>query len=297
MPVLFNDFCYAWKEALKGLYRNRWLSLASIGVVVVTLLMLGLFMLVSLNINFITTSVKDQVEIVVYVADDATAAEREELHALLSKNEALDEVRFVSRAEALQRLKAQLGNLLEGYDLDAENPLPDSYEIQTSLPEAVPEVAQELEGYPAVESVYYGRGVVENLFTVTNALQWVGLFLMIGLAITAVFLIAHTIRLTVYLRGREITIMKYVGATNWFIRWPFVLEGLILGFWGAILPLAALYFIYGAAVDWVVSNNLLFLNLLPVEGAMLELAKYLLPLGIGLGILGSAFSMGRFLRV
>ena len=191
MSVRFSGFCYAWKEAFKGLYRNRWLSLASIGVVVVTLLMLGLFMLVSLNINFITSTVKDQVEIVVYVADDATAAERAELHTLLTENAALDEVRFVSRAEALQRLKVQLGDLLEGYDLDAENPLPDSYEIRTTIPESVSDVAQEFEGYPAVDSVYYGQGVVENLFTVTNALQWVGLFLMIGLAVTAVFLIAH----------------------------------------------------------------------------------------------------------
>ena len=111
------------------------------------------------------------------------------------------------------------------------------------------DVAQEFEGYPAVDSVYYGQGVVENLFTVTNALQWVGLFLMIGLAVTAVFLIAHTIKLTVYLRGKEISIMKYVGATNWFIRWPFILEGLLLGLLGAILPLAGLYYIYGAAVD------------------------------------------------
>jgi len=99
------------------------------------------------------------------------------------------------------------------------------------------------------------------------------------------------------MRKKEIAIMKYVGATNWFIRWPFVLEGLFMGFLGAVLPMLALYYIYIHSVEWVTVNNLLFLSLLPVEQVMIELAKYLVPLGTILGILGSAFSMGRFLRV
>jgi cell division transport system permease protein len=99
------------------------------------------------------------------------------------------------------------------------------------------------------------------------------------------------------MRKREIAIMKYVGATNWFIRWPFLLEGLLMGFAGAILPMAALYYIYQYSVEWVAVNNLIFLSLLPVQLVIIELAKYLVPLGTGLGVLGSAFSMGRFLRV
>jgi len=91
--------------------------------------------------------------------------------------------------------------------------------------------------------------------------------------------------------------MKYVGATNWFIRWPFILEGLVIGSFGAALPLAALYYLYDASVGWVVSNNLLFLNLIAVPSVMLELVKYLVPLGTGLGVLGSLLSMDRFVRV
>ena len=297
MSVPFNGFFYAWSEAIKGLYRNRWLSIASIGVVVVTLIMLGTFMMLSLNINFITTTVKEQVEIVVYVDEAATEAELGELDAMLQAHADLEEVRFVSREEALRRLQVQMGNLLEGYDIESENPLRHSYEIRTIIPESVSSVARELESYPAVGSVYYGQGVVENLFTVTRVLQWVGLALMAGLAVTAIFLIAHTIKLTVYIRSKEISIMKYVGATNWFIRWPFILEGLMLGLIGAVLPLVGLYYIYGAANDWVLANNLFFLSLLPIPVIMFELAKYLVPLGTGLGVLGSVFSMGRFLRV
>ena len=91
--------------------------------------------------------------------------------------------------------------------------------------------------------------------------------------------------------------MKYVGATNWFIRWPFLLEGLIIGLLGAVLPLSGLYYIYRAALGWVAVNDLMFLTLLPASPIMSELSKYLLPLGTGLGILGSAFSMDRYLRV
>jgi cell division transport system permease protein len=297
MPVLFNGFFYAWGEALKSLYRNRWMSIASVGVVVVTLLMLGTFMMVSLNVTHITDAVKSQVEIVVYVDDDAALEQQNQLQGRLTAHSELAEVRFVSREEAFERLQSQSGDLLEGYNIDEENPLRNSYEIRTVVPESVTEIARELEGYPAVASVYYGKGVVENLFNVTRALQLVALGLMVLLAITAVFLIAHTIKLTVYIRSREIMIMKYVGATNWFIRWPFVLEGLALGLLGAVLPLFALYYIYQLSVDWVVTNNLHFLSLIPVSAIIIELAKYLVPLGTGLGILGSSFSMGRFLKV
>ncbi len=293
----FSGWIYGCGEALRGLYRNKWMTVASVGVVVVTLLMLGGFMLVNLNLNYITEDVKGQVEIVLYVEERASQAERKALHEKLVAHSSLSEVRFVSRYEALQRLKKQMGDIVEGYESAEENPLPDSFELRTHRPEAVGAVAKELESYPAVARVTYGEETVERLFAATRAIQLVGLALMVGLAVTAIFLIAHTIRLTVFIRRREIMIMKYVGATNWFIRWPFVLEGLIIGFTGALLPLAGLYFIYSASLEWVEANNLMFLTLLPVLPIMGELSKYLLPLGTGLGILGSAFSMDRFLRV
>lgn len=281
------------------MYRNLWVNIASVGVVMITLLMLGALVAVSLNINFVTETVKQQVEIVVYIDDSAATEERQELRRRLITNTSLAEVRFVSREEALARLKeqfAQRGEFLTGYDTSENNPLPDSYEVLTVVPEAVPEVARELEGYPAVSEVFYGKGYVETLFTTLNAVQVVGLALMAALGVTAVFLISHSIRLAVLLRRREIMIMKYVGATNWFIRWPFIIEGLTLGVLGALLPLAALYYVYQHTLIWV-GTNLHFVSLVPSPVLMLELFKYLLPLGLGLGALGSVFSMSRFLRV
>ncbi|NLA04801.1 MAG: ABC transporter permease [Firmicutes bacterium] len=293
----FNSFLYACGEALRNLYRNKWMTIASVGVVVVTLLMLGGFMMINFNLNHITEDIKKQVEIVLYIDEEAAAKKHDELNGKLMAHSSLAEVRFVPRSEAMERLKEQLGDIVDGYEGAEDNPLRDSYELRTHRPEAVGKVAKELKNYPAVAEVHYGESTVEKLFTATRAIQVVGLILMFGLAVTAIFLIAHTIRLTVFVRRREIMIMKYVGATNWFIRWPFVLEGMLIGALGAALPLAALYFIYQASLEWVASNNLMFLTLLPLPFVMTELVKYLVPLGTGLGILGSAFSMDRFLRV
>ncbi len=295
--MFISGFTYIVAETFKGLFRNRWMCITSTGVVMVTLLMLGLFMLVNLNVGYITETVKDQVEIVIYLDDRASEADLNELDRRLNNHSGVEEVNYVSSEEHMDRLQRQLGNMLEGYDTDLDNPLLASYEIKTVVPEAVVDLAREFTTYPGVSNVFYGQGYVENLFSVTRVIQLVGLALMLGLSVTAVFLISHTIKLTVMMRRKEIAIMKYVGATNWFIRWPFLLEGLLMGFVGAVLPLAALYYIYQYAVEWVEINNLLFLNLLPVEQVIFELAKYLTPLGTALGMLGSLFSMGRFLRV
>lgn len=297
MPMFINGFFYIIAETFKGLYRNRWMCITSTGVVMVTLLMLGLFMLVNLNISHITETVKEQVEIVVYIDEHADQEALNELGQRLSSHSGIAEVRYVSSEEHMDRLHRQLGGVLEGYDTGLDNPLLASYEIRTTRPESVVSMAEEFQSYPGVSNVFYGQGYVESLFAVTGVIQMVGLALMAGLSITAIFLISHTIKLTVMMRKREISIMKYVGATNWFIRWPYVLEGLLMGFVGAVLPLVGLYYLYEYSVEWVTVNNLVFLTLLPVQQVIIELAKYLVPLGTGLGIMGSIFSMGRFLRV
>ena len=295
--MFISGFGYIIGETFKGLYRNRWMCLTSTGVVAVSLLMLGLFMLVNMNVAHITDLVKEQVEIVIYIDDQASRDTVDALKQKLQDNPGVLEARYISSEEHMNRLRQQLGRALEGYDTELDNPLLASYEVKVVVPESVAELAAEFQTYPGVDEVFYGQGYVEKLFSVTRVLQLIGLALMAGLSVTAVFLVAHTIRLTVMMRKKEIAIMKYVGATNWFIRWPFLLEGFLMGLLGSIMPLVALYYIYRYSLDWVSANNLVFLALLPVETVMLELVKYLLPLGTGLGILGSSFSLGRFLKV
>ncbi len=295
--MFINGFIYILGETLKGLYRNRWMCLTSTGVVMVTLLMLGGFMVVNLNVRHITEVVKEQVEMVVYIDNSADRATVEELGRSIAGHQAVARVEYISSEEHMNRLQQQLGGMLEGYDTALDNPLLASFEVRTENPETVVRLAEEFETYPGVSAVFYGQGYVENLFAVTRIIQIIGLALMAGLAITAVFLISHTIKLTVLMRKKEITIMKYVGATNWFIRWPFLLEGLLMGFVGALIPLGLINYVYQVSMEWVATNELMFINLLPLQIVITELSFYLIPLGTGLGILGSTFSMGRFLKV
>ncbi len=285
-------------EALKSIARNGWMSVASIAVVAITLLILGSFMVLNYNVTLITEDVKEQVQIVLYVDEEASGEDRLKLQQKLVGHPQMEEVRFVSRDEALERLKRQLGDrsyLVEGYEGE-DNPLRDSYELRTKIPEDIAIVAGEIKEYPGVDYVDYGSGVVEPLFQFTGVVRWIGLIFMAGLAVTAVFLIAHTIRLTVYIRRKEIMIMKYVGATDWFIRWPFLFEGLVLGFIGAVIPIIIIYYGYNTAVAWA-QTNIYFVSLVSPEDIIEEMVKVLLPLGVILGVLGSSISVRRFLKV
>lgn len=290
---------YFLGEAIKSIVRNGWMSIASVGVVSITLLILGSFMVLSFNVALFTQDIKEQVQIVLYIDETSDEETRLELQRLLALHPQLEEVRFVSKEEAMERLKAQLGDrayLLEGLDVAEENPLRDSYQLRTKIPEDIPLVAEEIAGYPGVGYLDYGKGVVEPLFQFTSLVRWIGLMFMAGLAVTAIFLIAHTIRLTVYIRRREIMIMKYVGATDWFIRWPFIFEGLILGLVGALIPIIVIYYGYQAAFHWL-QSNIYFLPLIPTEKIMEEIIKVIVPLGVALGVLGSGISVRRFLKV
>jgi cell division transport system permease protein len=290
---------YFFKEALKSIVRNGWMSIASMGVVSITLLLLGSFVVLSFNVDLVTHDLKEDVQIVLRIDEKASESTRAELHSRLVAHPQVSEVRFVDKEEAMGRLKDKLGDrssLLEGYEEPEDNPLRDSYELRTAIPEEISVVAAQLESYPGVAEVDYGSGVVEPLFQFTGLVRWIGLAFMAGLAVTTVFLIAHTIRLTVYVRRKEIMIMKYVGATDWFIRWPFLFEGLILGLIGAVIPVIVIFYSYQAAALWM-RSNIYFVSLLPPEKVVEEIVKILLPLGVALGIVGSTISVRRFLKV
>ncbi len=290
---------YFLGEALKNIARNGWMSIASMGVVSITLLILGSFVVLSFNVDLVTHDLKEQVQIVLYVDEGASEKTRAELHGKLVTHPDLTEVRFVNRAEAMERLKGKLGDrssLLDGYEEPEDNPLRDSYELRTIVPEEISTVALDIKSYAGVADVDYGSGVVEPLFQFTGLIRWIGLVFMSGLAVTTIFLIAHTIRLTVFLRRKEIMIMKYVGATDWFIRWPFLFEGLILGLIGAILPVVVIFYGYQAAALWM-QSNIYFVSLLPPEKIMEGITRILIPLGVALGIIGSTISVRRFLKV
>jgi cell division transport system permease protein len=294
-----RNFGYFLRVSLKSLVRNRWMSLASIGVVSVTLLLLGIFIIVNYNVELFARVIKDQVEIVIHVKDGTSAEDLEKLRVRLIEIPEIREVRYVSKREALERLKESFGDkayLLDGYEDDAMNPLRDSFEVRTTIPEDIPMVAERIQGFPVVDWVDFGGELLERLFLVTRGIRSGVFFFAIILGLTALFLIANTIKLTVINRSDEIMIMKYVGATDWFIRWPFLFEGMIMGLLGAIVPLVILHYGYSLLVDWL-STQVMFLAFVPPQMILSEVSRVLAPMGILIGGAGSMFSTGRFLKV
>ncbi len=284
-----------FQEAFRSFWRNGWMTFASISTVAISLAILGVFLLLNLNLENWTKGMESQVEIRAFLLMDTSDSEITRLENRIKKLPEVSEVIFIPREEGLKQLQSGFGDqgyLLEG--LEEENPLPHAFLIKTKDPQETPKAAQIIEQYDAVEKVRYGSGVVERLFSITNAIRNIGLILIVGLAFTAMFLIANTIKLTILSRRSEIEVMKLVGATNSFIRWPFFIEGSLLGLIGAVIPLALLLFGY----NYLVTNiEIAFITLIPLEPIWPKLTYLLLGIGIFIGVWGSITSVRKFLRV
>ena len=288
---------YFIQEVFRSLRRNNWMSFASIGTVAVSLFVLGVFLILVLNMNRMASMLESQVQISVYLKDDVKKSDRIALQSDIEKMQGIDTVKFVDKDAAKERLSERLGD--QKYLLDAlgdKNPLPDSFEVTVKTPEMVETAAKAIERMEGVESAKYGQDVVEHLFDITRLMRIFGLVLMLLLAGATIFIISNTIRLTVFARRKEIAIMKYVGATDWFIRWPFLMEGIVLGCIGGILSAIALRSFY-AAMAAKIYNTLAFFPLMPQYPFMNYVTVAIILSGMLIGAIGSAFSLKRFLEV
>ena len=288
---------YFIREVAISLKRNNWMSFASIGTVAVSLFVLGVFLILVLNMNRLATTLESQVEISVYLEKKATMSQREDVEEKINGLMGVEKVEFVGKDEALQRLRERLGD--QKYLLDAlggENPLPDSFEVVVSDPSLVQTAAETIGEFDGVEEAKYGQDVVEHLFDITRLMRIFGLILMLLLAGATLFIISNTIRLTVFARRKEIAIMKYVGATDWFIRWPFLLEGMVLGLIGGMVAAFALRSFY-AAMAAKIYSTLAFFPLMPQYPFMNYVSFAIIVSGMIIGTIGSTISLKRFLEV
>ena len=288
---------YFIQETLRSLRRNNWMSFASVGTVAVSLFVLGVFLLLVLNMNRLASSLESQVQISVYLADGLSESARKDIASDIEALQGIEEIRYVPKEEAKERLAKRLGD--QKYLLDAlgeKNPLPDSFEVVLKSPALVETAAVAITRMDGVEQAKYGQDVIEHLFAITRLIRIFGLALMVLLAGATLFIISSTIRLTVFARRKEIAIMKYVGATDWFIRWPFLLEGMVLGFVGGVLAAIALQSFY-AAMAAKIYETLAFFPLLPQYPYMYYVSAAILLSGMGIGALGSTSSLKRFLKV
>ena len=288
---------YFIKEVYTSFKRNIWMTLASIFTVVLSLFILGFFSIVILNLNKMADTLESQVQISVYLKDDLSQEEIDETKETLSKIEGLQDIKFITREEAMENFKERLGDqqfLLDA--LDDTNPLPDSFSLTVTSPQQVKTIADTAAALDSVESASYSQDIINHLFNLTHLIRLIGVALIILLTGAAIFIISNTIRLTVFARRKEIAIMKYVGATDWFIRWPFLLEGICLGFIGGGLATIFLYIVYNQ-VTQEIYEAMAFFPLVPQHPFIDYISLAILVAGIIIGALGSTISLKRFLKV
>ena len=288
---------YFIQEVFHSLRRNNWMTFASIGTVAVSLFVLGVFLILVLNMNRLAGMLESQVQISVYLEDHLTDREKRQIGYDIESLQGIDSVTYVDRETAKERLKERLGD--QKYLLDAlseDNPLPDAFEVTVTTPAVVESAAGAIAAMQGVEEAKYGQDVVEHLFDITRLMRIFGFVLMGLLGGATLFIISNTIRLTVFARRKEIAIMKYVGATDWFIRWPFLLEGIVLGCIGGFIAAVALRSFY-AAMAAKIYSTLAFFPLMPQYPFMNYVTLAILLAGIVIVAIGAVISLKRFLRV
>lgn len=299
MVMRFRTIKRHFREGFKNSWRNGWMTIASVGAVTTTLILVAIFLALMMNLNHIATSLEEDVEMKVLIDLTASEEQIEELGDEIAGISSVDSVEFSSKDDELSSLIESMGEEGSAWQLyEQDNPLNDAFIVNAVDPQDTMEVALEIEELSQVEKVNYGQDVVENLFLFNQYARTIGLGLIIALVFTAIFLISNTIKITIMARKKEIEIMKLVGATNWFIRWPFFVEGLLLGVLGSVVPIAVLFTgYYFLDQNAAAINQFSFIEILPFSPFVWQLSAIVMLIGAGIGMWGSVMSVRKFLKV
>lgn len=294
-----STFFYTLKQGIKNIFRNAWYSLASVATISACLLLFGIFFAIVINFSHIVKTAEEGVAITVFFDEGLEDAKIAEIGETIAKREEVRDMNFVSADEAWESFKEDLGEYAEGI---TENPLEDSanYEIYLN------DIAQQNDLVAYLESVEGVREVnrsdlTANILTGMNSLiGYVSVAIIIILLAVSVFLISNTVMIGISMRKEEITIMKYIGATDFFVRAPFVVEGLLIGLIGAGIPIGLIYLLYNYVIEFIMLNFSILTDLLaflPVATILHYLVPVSLGIGAGIGFLGSFTTVRKHLRV
>lgn len=286
------------RESVKSLGRNGWMTFASVSAVTVTLLLVGVFFLIMMNLNEVARSLEEDVEIHVYIDQTAEKQEIEDLKGKIARISEVEKVTFSSKEEELAILAESMGEEGKFYTLwEQDNPLYDKYIVKTKDPRNTAMVANQIRVMANVNDAVYGEDKIDKLFTILEMSRNVGLILILGLVFTAMFLISNTIKITILARSKEIEIMRLVGATNGFIRWPFFLEGMWLGILGSLVPITIISVLYKYVYQYLAPKlQGSFIQILDYNPFIYQLSGLLILLGAVIGIWGSTMSIRKFLK-
>ncbi|QQK81562.1 ABC transporter permease [Salicibibacter cibi] len=292
-----STFARHVREGFKNVGRNGWMSFASISAVAIMLLVVGAFSLLILNMNSLAFDVENEVEIRAFLETETEEDAQAEVMEDIASANAVEDVSYLDRDEGLDQFIDSLGSEGAVYEsIRDENPLNDALVIEATEPELTEAVATSVIEYAEVETVEYGETILTQLFTITNYVRVLGATMIIGLLFTSIFLISNTIKLTIISRKDEIEIMKLVGATNGFVRTPFMIEGLLIGVIGALVPVGTLMAGYVYLYDFF-DAQLPFITMVEPFPMVWQVALVLLGISVVVGMLGSQMSVRKFLKV
>lgn len=299
MAMKFRTLKRHLREGFKSIYRNGWMTVASAGAVTVTLILVGVFLALIMNLNQIAKNIEADVEIKVLIDRTANDEEVMELGAEINKLEGIEQVLFASRDDELKSVIDSFGEEGQSWGLfEQDNPLHHAYIVRSESPDNIEILATKIAVLDNVAETNYGKDFVERLFEFNKYARNIGLVLVISLVLTAIFLISNTIKITIMARSTEIGIMKLVGATNGFIRWPFFIEGMLLGILGSVIPIGLImsgyYYLETNIRDQITLN---FIDFLPFNPFAWQLSAIILIIGTFIGMWGSVMSVRKFLKV
>ena len=295
---------YTMKQGVKNIGRNKLFSLASVATMAACIFLFGLFFSVILNFNYIVKKAEEGVAITVFFEENLEDSKVEAIGDALRDRDDVLKVTYVSADEAWDSFKdeyfGESKDLAEGFKDD--NPLAgsDNYEVYMKDVESQKEVVKFAEGLDGVRKVNKSDVVAKTLSSVNKLILYVSAAIILILLIVTVFLISNTVTIGITVRKEEIAIMKYIGAKDYFVRGPFIVEGILIGLVGAAIPLAGLYVVYDKAIDYIMTRFSILNNILDFMPVW-DVYKILLPtgllLGVGIGFIGSFFTIRKHLKV
>ncbi len=290
---------YSLAQAKKNVIRNGLMTIASLFTITSCLVILGLFTVITLNVNYISDQVKDQCEIQLFMKDDATEERTEAIKAEIDNTPNVKESVLFTKEDMLKFAKEDMfegkEDLLTGFEGD-DNPFSNSYKITLNDIEKTTETVDSLKALDGVDHVENKQDVVNTVVSVSNIVKKLSLFVMALLLIIAIVIIANTVKLTVFNRRKEINIMKYIGATDRFIRIPFILEGMMIGFIGAVIAFGLMSWGYITMLNYVKAYQFNMFELIQYMTVAPIIAALFVVVGCLIGIAGSVFSMRKYLK-
>lgn len=292
---------YFIKEGVSGLLKNRLMTFASMGTVAACILIMTFSVCIVSNLTYVLEQIEDTIGIVVFLDDELSADEIAALNTRVSSVEHVTEVIYVTPEEAFEQLKSEWDeeDILEGFDNES-NPLSHSFEISLDSIENQTAVLTELESMSGIQKIRHAQNETEILLKINRAISIMGIVVILILALISIIIITNTIKISVYTRRTEINIMKFVGATDWFVRWPFIIEGMVIGIIGAGVPMLLSWPAYAKIIDLIYTNLPIIVNIAKLRNPS-DIFSILIPIamtsGIFLGIVGSITSIKKHLKV